>query len=175
MGLFQFLEGSEPLGFQVPSRQGACGFIEQQLRQFGYARLGKPERGLVRRYTLEDVRLLAELDALHGTLSGPATSTTSDTPRAIRACAVMSTRPTRQGQNRRAPQPPPRRPPRLLRVIGTEHDVAAGSEHAAALVEKILFRCGGLTPRQAMDQHGVHAFIAKRSRKSGQRRSALYL
>jgi transposase InsO family protein len=34
---------------------------------------GAPARPFVRRYTREDIRLLAELDALHGHLSGPAT------------------------------------------------------------------------------------------------------
>jgi len=36
-------------------------------------RYGAPRRGFTRRYTLADIALLAETDALHGTLSGPAT------------------------------------------------------------------------------------------------------
>ena len=36
-------------------------------------RRGPPRRPFPRRYTREDVRLLAQVDALHGTLSGPAT------------------------------------------------------------------------------------------------------
>ncbi len=36
-------------------------------------RRGTPARPFPRRYTRADVRLLAEVDALHGTLSGPAT------------------------------------------------------------------------------------------------------
>lgn len=36
-------------------------------------RRGPPAQPFARRYTPEDVRLLAEVDALHGTLSGPAT------------------------------------------------------------------------------------------------------
>jgi len=36
-------------------------------------RRGAPARAFTRRYTREDVLLLAEVDALHGTLSGPAT------------------------------------------------------------------------------------------------------
>ena len=36
-------------------------------------RRGPPTRPFPRRYTGEDIRLLAEVDALHGTLSGPAT------------------------------------------------------------------------------------------------------
>lgn len=36
-------------------------------------RRGRPARPFARRYTPEDIRLLAEVDALHGTLSGPAT------------------------------------------------------------------------------------------------------
>lgn len=108
-----FLEGSQSLGFEVASRETAYDFIAQTLRRFGYARLGKADKGLVRhylckvtgcsraqmtrriarfratgriddrrrapakafprRYTREDVLLLAEIDALHATLSGPAT------------------------------------------------------------------------------------------------------
>jgi hypothetical protein len=111
--LCAFLEGSQPIDFDVPQREAANDFIAQTLRRFGYARLGKTNKGLVRRYlckvtgrsraqmtrliarfraagriddrrrgpakafprryTREDVLLLAELDALHGTLSGPAT------------------------------------------------------------------------------------------------------
>ena len=36
-------------------------------------RRGPPAKAFARRYTPEDVRLLAEVDALHGNLSGPAT------------------------------------------------------------------------------------------------------
>ena len=36
-------------------------------------RRGPPTRPFPRRYTGEDIRVLAEVDALHGTLSGPAT------------------------------------------------------------------------------------------------------
>jgi hypothetical protein len=108
-----FLEGSQPIDFDVPQREAANDFIAQTLRRFGYARLGKANKGLVRRYlskvtgrsraqmtrliarfratgriddrrrgpakafprryTREDVLLLAEVDALHATLSGPAT------------------------------------------------------------------------------------------------------
>jgi hypothetical protein len=108
-----FLEGSQPLDFEVPNREATYEFIAQNLRLFGYARLGKADKGLVRRYlckvtgrsraqmtrliaqfrktgriqdhhgapaqpfarryTREDVLSLAEIDTLHGTLSGPAT------------------------------------------------------------------------------------------------------
>jgi DNA-binding MarR family transcriptional regulator len=46
-----------------------------QFRQEGRIRdrRGRPARPFARRYTPEDIRLLAEVDALHGTLSGPAT------------------------------------------------------------------------------------------------------
>lgn len=46
-----------------------------QLRDTGSIRDGRgtPARPFARRYTREDVLLLAEVDALHGTLSGPAT------------------------------------------------------------------------------------------------------
>nr|VFJ47771.1 MAG: Integrase core domain-containing protein [Candidatus Kentron sp. FW]VFJ62302.1 MAG: Integrase core domain-containing protein [Candidatus Kentron sp. FW] len=107
-----FLDGSEPLGFEVPERKAAYDFIARQLRRFGYVRLSKANKGLIhrylckvtalsraqmtrlitqfrntgkirdrrgppakpfaRRYTPADIRLLAETDALHCTLSGPA-------------------------------------------------------------------------------------------------------
>ena len=108
-----FLDGAQSLDFEVPNREAAYQLFAEQLRLFGYLRLGKAGKGLVRRYlgkvsglsraqisrliaqfrdtgriadrrgppakpfarryTPEDVRLLAETDALHGTLSGPAT------------------------------------------------------------------------------------------------------
>jgi hypothetical protein len=108
-----FLEGAQPLGFDAPTRDVAYDWITDELRRFRYARLGKCDKGLLRRYlekvtglsraqitrlirqfrhtgrirdrrgrpakpfarryTKADVRLLAEVDTLHGTLSGPAT------------------------------------------------------------------------------------------------------
>ena len=108
-----FLESSQPLGFEALPRDSAYDLTAQTLRQFGYARLGKADKGLLRsylckvtglsraqmtrliaqfhhdgrirdrrgtparpfprRYTREDIALLAEVDALHDTLSGPAT------------------------------------------------------------------------------------------------------
>jgi len=108
-----FLEGSQPLGFEVPAREAAYEWITGELRRLHYPRLGKADKGLVRRYlakvtglsqaqitrlikqfrstgrlrdrrgppaapfarryTPADIRRLAELDALHSTLSGPAT------------------------------------------------------------------------------------------------------
>ena len=108
-----FLAGSQGVEIRTPEREAAYAFIGQTLKRFGYARLGKAEKGLVRaylgkvtglsraqlsrlagraqagealrdrrsppakpfarRYTPEDVRLLAEVDAWHGNLSGPAT------------------------------------------------------------------------------------------------------
>jgi len=108
-----FLEGSAPLGFEPPGREAVYDWLTAELRRFGYARLGKADKGLLRRYlakvtglsraqltrligqfvehgsirdrrgrpakpfarryTAQDVRLLAEIDTLHGTLSGPAT------------------------------------------------------------------------------------------------------
>lgn len=102
-----FLEGSQPLGIEVPAREAAYDWMAAELRRFGYTRLGKADKGLVRhylekvtglsgaqttrlitqfrntgrirdrrgkpakpfarRYTPADVRLLAELDVLHGT------------------------------------------------------------------------------------------------------------
>jgi len=108
-----FLDGIQALGFEAPTREAAYDWIAGELRRFGYSRLSKADKGLVRRYlekvtgrsraqvtrlitqfrntgrirdrrgppakpfarhyTPADVRLLAEVDALHGTLSGPAT------------------------------------------------------------------------------------------------------
>lgn len=111
--LRSFLAGSQAVDIKTPEREAAYAFIVQTLRRFGYGRLSKADKGLVRaylakvtglsraqltrlvgraqdgealrdrrgppakpfarRYTPEDVRLLAEVDALHGNLSGPAT------------------------------------------------------------------------------------------------------
>ena len=108
-----FLAGSSPFQFHLTAREDAYRWIESTLRQLGYLRLGKADRGVVkaylekvtgfsraqvtrligqyrrsgrirdrrgppakpfeRRYGREDVAALAEIDALHGTLSGPAT------------------------------------------------------------------------------------------------------
>lgn len=108
-----FIDHSAPLGFEPPDRSAVYEWLAQELRRFGYARLGKADKGLLkrylarvtglsraqitrliaqfvnagritdrrgapaqpfpRRYTDADVRALAEMDALHGTLSGPAT------------------------------------------------------------------------------------------------------
>ena len=108
-----FLEGTQALGFEAPARKEAYDWIAKELRRLNYLRLGKADKGLVRRYlekvtglsraqvtrlirqfrdtgrirdrrgppakpfprryTPADVRLLAEVDELHGTLSGPAT------------------------------------------------------------------------------------------------------
>ena len=108
-----FVEGSAPLGFEPPDRDAVYDWLVTELRRFGYIRLGKTDKGLMRqylarvsglsraqitrlitqfrqtgqisdrrgqpaqpftrRYTAADVRLLAEVDTLHGTLSGPAT------------------------------------------------------------------------------------------------------
>ncbi len=108
-----FLEGTQSLGFQAPAREAAYDWLVGELRRLRYTRLGKADKGLVRRYlckvtglsraqmtrliaqfcntgrirdrrgppakpfarryTPADIRLLAELDALHATLSGPTT------------------------------------------------------------------------------------------------------
>jgi transposase InsO family protein len=108
-----FLAGSQGVEMRTPEREACYAFVGQTLKRFGYRRLSKAEKGLVRaylgkvtglsraqltrlvgraqdgealkdrrappakpfarRYTPEDVRLLAEVDALHGNLSGPAT------------------------------------------------------------------------------------------------------
>lgn len=108
-----FLEGAQPLGFEAPARDAAYAWVTSEVIRFGYARLGKADKGLLRRYlekvtgrsraqmtrllgqfratgqirdrrgrptkpfprryTRADIRLLAEVDTLHDTLSGPAT------------------------------------------------------------------------------------------------------
>ena len=45
-----FLAGTTPLDFDVPSREEAYGWIEGSLRQLGYLRLGKANKGLVKEY-----------------------------------------------------------------------------------------------------------------------------
>ena len=45
-----FLAGSVPVDFEVPSRKEAYGWIEASLRQLGYLRLGKADKGLVKQY-----------------------------------------------------------------------------------------------------------------------------
>lgn len=108
-----FLEGNQLLNFEPPQRKAAYEFVSQTLQRFDYARLGRADKGLIRRYlcklsglsraqvtrliaqfhktggirdqrgtparpfprryTTADLLLLAEVDALHGALSGPAT------------------------------------------------------------------------------------------------------
>ena len=108
-----FLEGTEAVNFEVPSRTERLAQIAHTLARLRYGRLGRRDRGLVlrylcritgysrqqmtrlvaqwrhsgrvvdrrgrparpfvTRYTAADAALLAEVDALHDTLSGPAT------------------------------------------------------------------------------------------------------
>ena len=108
-----FVLGSEPLSFTLTDRRAAYGWIADTLRQFGYSRCKRADKGVLRQYlhkvtglsraavtrcitqfmdggqikdrrhapavpfgrhyTTEDIRLLAEMDALHGTLSGTTT------------------------------------------------------------------------------------------------------
>jgi len=107
-----FLAGTVAVEFSFATTADRYAWIEQTLVRFDYARLGKADKGLVRRfvqkltgysraqlarliarqrvsgrvrrqglarhrfprrYTAEDVRLLAHTDTLHSTLSGPAT------------------------------------------------------------------------------------------------------
>lgn len=107
-----FLEGAEPVAFEIRGKDACYAWIERTLFRFHYRRLARTEKGFVvrylmkvsgysrqqitrligqyrehgrirrrqrtvngfaRRYSGEDIRLLAEIDALHGTLSGPAT------------------------------------------------------------------------------------------------------
>jgi transposase InsO family protein len=108
-----FVSGNEPISFTLEDRHAAYGWITDTLRQFGYARCKRVDKGVlrryllkvtglsraqvarciaqftdggairdrrrapavpfVRRYTAEDIRLLAQMGALHGTLSGTTT------------------------------------------------------------------------------------------------------
>jgi len=108
-----FVSGNEPISFTLTNRYAAYGWMVDALRQFGYLRCKRADKGLlrqyllkvsgfsraqvarcimqftdsgcikdrrhaptapfVRRYTAEDIRLLAQVDALHGTLSGTTT------------------------------------------------------------------------------------------------------
>ncbi len=107
-----FLEGTQPLAFEICGKDESYAWIERTLFRFHYRRLNRADRGLVirylmkvsgysrqqvtrlirqyqdhgrirrrqrtvsgfrTRYTRGDIRLLAELDVLHGTLSGPTT------------------------------------------------------------------------------------------------------
>ena len=45
-----FLNGSEPVDFNPVSRDEAYAFVSRTLSRFGYARLGKPDRGLVKSF-----------------------------------------------------------------------------------------------------------------------------
>ena len=109
-----FVEGSESVDFAEGDREGAYALVRRTLVQLGYHRLGKPDKGLVkrylgkvtgcsraqltrlirqhretgriedrrgaapmrpfeRRYTRMDIRLLAQVDAQLGQMSGSAT------------------------------------------------------------------------------------------------------
>ena len=45
-----FLEGSAALGFEPPGREAVYGWVTAELRRFGYTRLGKADKGLLRQY-----------------------------------------------------------------------------------------------------------------------------
>ena len=45
-----FLEGSQSLGFEIPNREATYEFIARTLRHFAYTRLGKADKGLLKRY-----------------------------------------------------------------------------------------------------------------------------
>ena len=109
----ELLDGGRTSAAQVRTRSEAYSFIEEIAHRFDYPRVGRAEKGILRRflgevtglsraqvtrllgqyrttgrvadrrrgparpfsrrYSTTDIKLLAELDALHGTLSGPAT------------------------------------------------------------------------------------------------------
>jgi len=107
-----FLAGTQAIEFTFPDAAARYAWVQATLTRFGYARLNRHQKGLLRRYlqhvtgysrqqltrlvarylktgklhkasyqrhsfprryTREDIRLLARTDELHGTLSGPAT------------------------------------------------------------------------------------------------------
>ncbi len=45
-----FLDGAPPLVFDAPARDDLYDWIANELRRFRYHRLGKADKGLVRRY-----------------------------------------------------------------------------------------------------------------------------
>ena len=45
-----FVEQSQPLGFEPLDRASTYDWLSQELRRFGYARLGKADNGLLKRY-----------------------------------------------------------------------------------------------------------------------------
>ena len=45
-----FLSGSTTFDFELHSREEAYRWIQDTLRQFGYLRLGRPDRGVVKAY-----------------------------------------------------------------------------------------------------------------------------
>lgn len=109
-----FVSGNEPISFTLTDRQATYSWMADTLRQFGYVRCKRPDKGMlrcylikvsgfsraqvarcitqfatgdghikdrrrapavpfVRRYTVDDIHLLATMDRLHGTLSGSTT------------------------------------------------------------------------------------------------------
>ena len=48
-----FLAGTLSPDFDVPSRKDAYGWIESSLRQLGYLRLGKADKGVIRDYLIK--------------------------------------------------------------------------------------------------------------------------
>ena len=67
----EFLAGSRPLDLQPQTRAEAL--LHQHRTTGAIADRRRPRHPFPRRYTKADIGLLAEVDALHGTLSGPAT------------------------------------------------------------------------------------------------------
>lgn len=45
-----FLDGSDPVDFRLADRDDACAFVRRTLVRFRYAELGKPAKGLLRRF-----------------------------------------------------------------------------------------------------------------------------
>src|SRR5260370_3614759 len=52
-----FLEASEAVGFEAANRKELYEWVNRALREQGYDRLGRPSRGLVRRYVAKMTRL----------------------------------------------------------------------------------------------------------------------
>ena len=53
-----FLEGSEPADFQITDRTSAYVFVRRTLVRFEYHGLGKPDKGLVKRFVEKVTGLL---------------------------------------------------------------------------------------------------------------------
>lgn len=109
-----FLEGNEPVDFKPRSRDEAYAFVQRTLARFGYARLGKADKGALRRFLAKTTGLSrAQLTRLArqyrdtgrivdrraaGRRRGPSSAAT---PRPTSACSRTSTPPSARWPGRR--------------------------------------------------------------------------